>query len=916
MIRKLFLFILLTGFLALMAFFFYKFNEKKPIKNDFYAAVPTQSIWLMQIRNASTLFATLKGTNIIYEELVRSHVWAKWRGHFSTLDSFVNINPIKYQGYQNIPVIIAMVPSGVGSSDLLLSFIIQDEMDKKQVFKDLFLPIVGEKPKSHKDYDGAIIQNYSREENVFFLCFYKGYFLFSSSEIVVEDAVRQLNTGVSLTDEPSFNRIMETAGSSRKVNWYVHQKAFSKHLSTFVDKHHNFSLQNGMGLPEWTELDLWLKPNTMMFNGYCFSGNNKKEFMEVFKGQVAGPNNVADILPINTAFFINYSISNFSDFTLEYKNYLKSNNWFSNFEKRQLILNDLAQRLTDSILIKNVGSEVCLAVLEIQNDVDGESVSAIFDKTLSILRLKNPDLWLDDIVDLIEPNTTDFLYINKYREVDIYEMSVSGIVSKNIGGIFDGMENRFFIILDDYVVFGEKLSTIRELINSWKGGKVLSEDEHFESFSENMASVSNLTIFASPARSPYFLSYYLNKNEQDWVEGKLDFFRKFEGLSIQITRENDNMTYYSVFLKHNPSYKKVTSSLWEIPLDTSVLAPPQLFDNHYTKAGEIIVQDVNNKLYLISNTGRILWSRQIEGLALSTFYKVDKFKNDKFQLLFNTSNKIYLIDRNGKDVKGFPISLKKDASAELSLMDYERNKKYRLLQPLKDGSIVCYDINGEVVKGWKYQGKKMVNRKITYLEYDGKDYLLAFYKDGSVQALNRKGQTRISFKESFYLAENSNIRIQKGEEPKSTYIVGSDSSGNVMRLSLTGKMELLQFGNFSSQHNFTMADFNNDKIEDYVFSDHNKFVVYSSSGNQDLKIEEDFSIGFHPGIYRSPIKNYVAMGSKNRDNIWLYNFYGKKVDGNPFLGNSKPVISDINLDGRLELISTSTNGIVYCYVLN
>ena len=172
-----------------------------------------------------------------------------------------------------------MVPSGVGSSDLLLSFIIQDEMDKKQVFKDLFLPIVGEKPKSHKDYDGAIIQNYSREENVFFLCFYKGYFLFSSSEIVVEDAVRQLNTGVSLTDEPSFNRIMETAGSSRKVNWYVHQKAFSKHLSTFVDKHHNFSLQNGMGLPEWTELDLWLKPNTMMFNGYCFSGNNKKEFM-------------------------------------------------------------------------------------------------------------------------------------------------------------------------------------------------------------------------------------------------------------------------------------------------------------------------------------------------------------------------------------------------------------------------------------------------------------------------------------------------------------------------------------------------------------------------------------------------------------------------------------------------------------
>jgi len=916
MVRKIFLFLLLGGFVGLSVFFFYKFNEKKPIQHDFYAAIPTQSIWLMEVRNAGNLFSTLKGTNIIYDELVQNEVWSDWTNKFERLDSIVNSNPLKYESFKDIRLLLALVPSGASTNDLLISIQIPRESNEKSLQEKLITPLFGAIIEKQKQYDGALIKEYvGASDFSVFSCYHKGYAILSRSEMVVEDAIRQLNSGVSLATDIGFGKVMQTAGKSRKINWYVHQKAFAKWLSSKIDKQHNFTFRSGIGLSEWTELDLWLKPNSIMFNGYCFSGNTKNDFMDVFKGQVPTSVSVTDILPISTAFFMSYSISSFSEFLNSYEGYLKSNNKFSDFDEERVVLNDSANINARELLIRNVGSEVCLAVLEIQNDINTESISSIYDKTLTIMRLKNPDVWIDESIDLVKANETDDLYKAVYREIPIYEMDVDGLISKNLGGVFEGMENRYFVVIEEYLVFGEKISTLRELINSWKGDKVLSEDDHFESFSENMASTSHITIFNSLARSPYLFSYFLNKTGQSWIGEKVDFFRKFEGAVLQISRENDEMDYYSVFIKHNPIYKKVTSSLWELPLDTQIISAPQLFENHYTKAGEILVQDVNNKLYLISNTGRILWSRVLDGATMSSFYKVDKYKNDKFQLLFNTKNSVYLIDRNGEDVSGFPIKLNVSASGPLSIMDYDRNRKYRLLQPLDDGNIKCFDIKGDVVKGWKHKSESKVKNPIKYIQHRGKDYLITLFENGSVKALNRKGQARIDFKESFKLAKNSTFRFQKGDKLSSTYIVGTDSSGNIMRLSFTDKMELLQVGSFTSDHYFTLYDLDGDENPEYLFQDQGKFFSYSLTGEQKLKIEEDFEFNSKPGLYQSEIKNYIAISARSKDNVWLYNFYGEKMDGSPFLGSSKPIISDINLDGRLELITTSSNGMVYCYVL-
>ena len=75
-------------------------------------------------------------------------------------------------------------------------------------------------------------------------------------------------------------------------------------------------------------------------------------------------------------------------------------------------------------------------------------------------------------------------------------------------------------------------------------------------------------------------------------------------------------------------------------------------------------------------------------------------KNKKLQMLFSTRNAIYLFDRNGNNMRGFPISLKSSATSPVSVFDYEQNHDYRIFIACAS-KIFCYKTNGEELSSFK-----------------------------------------------------------------------------------------------------------------------------------------------------------------------------------------------------------------------
>ena len=119
--------------------------------------------------------------------------------------------------------------------------------------------------------------------------------------------------------------------------------------------------------------------------------------------------------------------------------------------------------------------------------------------------------------------------------------------------------------------------------------------------------------------------------------------------------------------------------LFTVELDTDIATNPQFVKNHRNNTYEIITQDKNNVLYLISASGKVIWKKQLNGKVRGRIQQVDLYKNGKLQLAFCTNNQFLIIDRNGEEVKPFNKKFDSGNLNPLAVFDYENNKDYRFL---------------------------------------------------------------------------------------------------------------------------------------------------------------------------------------------------------------------------------------------
>jgi len=171
---------------------------------------------------------------------------------------------------------------------------------------------------------------------------------------------------------------------------------------------------------------------------------------------------------------------------------------------------------------------------------------------------------------------------------------------------------------------------------------------------------------------------------------------------------------------------------------------PQYFDNHNTGEVNVFVQDEENRVYLVDPRGKILWEKELAEAIIPPVKMVDILLNNKNQLLFNTTKKLYVIDRLGNNVKGFPVALKATATSGTGHVYYAGDKKHRFFVATEGGKIYGYQGSAQPLTGWSpLEGIGDVSMPLVHTEYNGKDYLMVATTEGKVYGLNRQGKTRM-----------------------------------------------------------------------------------------------------------------------------------------------------------------------------
>ena len=429
-------------------------------------------------------------------------------------------------------------------------------------------------------------------------------------------------------------------------------------------------------------------------------------------------------------------------------------------------------------------------------------------------------------------------------------------------------------------------------------------------FSDN----KNIEFDQSHSRFSYFSQQELLNNiklsSSDLNNIINNIFKSVGGLSWTINNYNNRIHHGLSLKKYSP--KKVDKKiLWKVTIPHLTWGPFTL-NNHRSGTKDIIVQDENNTIHLISAGGKIKWSRNLEGKIIGDISQIDAYKNNKYQMVFNTKSKLHIVDILGSEIDDFPIKFSYEATNPVSVFDYDLDNDYRFLVAGDDKKIHNYNIKGTSVLGWTYpELSSIINRSLRHFAINGLDYIFSVQDNGTIKLHNRRGGERFTVKNKVRFKKTTDFSIRKSFIIDSTSIIFEDS--------INGISELM-FGGSINQIHKQLNDTLNGKYNWEIFSN-TKFnkINYCLKGLEKLKIidqtDEVFQFQFYyPYSLLHDIKydNYIAVLNNSSNEIQLID---SKFNINPnlFRASRMSCIGNINNDKSRELITIINNNILICY---
>ena len=266
-------------------------------------------------------------------------------------------------------------------------------------------------------------------------------------------------------------------------------------------------------------------------------------------------------------------------------------------------------------------------------------------------------------------------------------------------------------------------------------------------------------------------------------------------------------------------------------------------------------------------------------------------------MMFRTNEKLYLLDRNGNEVKqlSFPIN-SNSSNIPISIFDYEKNRNYRFLISV-DNKINMYDSNGKIVSGFKPPTfeSKIINNPV-HIRINGKDYIVVQLEDGSLKILDRRGRDRIIVDNKIQYSGNS---IYSYLEQFTT----TDKLGNLIKIDTKGNL-IKENINLSVENFIDIVDNN------IVYLNENRLTI------KGINVELPFSRFSKPKIFIDSKTTLVSITDMTNNEVYLYRDNGKLLEGFPIKGSSVIDIKDSDNDGKLEILSVIDNFSIVSYEIN
>ena len=136
--------------------------------------------------------------------------------------------------------------------------------------------------------------------------------------------------------------------------------------------------------------------------------------------------------------------------------------------------------------------------------------------------------------------------------------------------------------------------------------------------------------------------------------------------------------------------------------DTTVVVPTGLFPvkNAATGQTNYLYQNAHGSICLNDENGKGVWGIPFKESLCGCVESIDYYQNGKYQYLFCAGSRLWLLDRLGHWVNGFPVSLGKEVLLGPAVQDFTGAGGYTVMVLHKDNTLERYNLHGIKPKDW------------------------------------------------------------------------------------------------------------------------------------------------------------------------------------------------------------------------
>lgn len=654
-------------------------------------AIPSDAVVIFDIKETSQFIPMLEDTSSFAYKLVdAAHPISQIQRRLSN----------NFPG-ESLPLAFSLHYSSKNDVSLLAISDISAINSGSGKIKELLPFLQGRK----KRYNTTDIYTYNDSLNVA-LC--DGLIVMSTSSFLVESVVRHMDNGTSILDNVEFAALYKKRGNGMALYINHHQigKFFSGVIMRPFLKYSDFFLRYA----SWSSFAMNFTEGALELDGILANDGEEKYQSSGVLSQKSGKSLMGDILPAQTLFCVDMLLSDMQGYMESHELFLEVHKKLSGYKYKQHIVGIEGEKdpkaFADSVGVKELVSAYCKF---------GDR-----HEWLTFMRV-NSSYGIGDMVASV---------VEKKREPEVRSYLYKGYLESLFGEVFSHCNEESICDLGGgWQVIGPS-DIVKDFAQGNANYTTLDywlDQTPLKGFNDSQGVVK---VFANLKESPDSLLHLIKPYYRGLFAGSL-LNNNFEVVALNIAPQDGavaaNMVFYATRLAQIPQERPREESADNvIYIDSTIVVGKGPFEiRDHVKGGKQYVEQLpNNKIRLMSDKKKGIWSIPFDTPICGVIDQVDFFNNGKLQMIFISGNKLYLLDRMARMVRGFPVELERSVLLGPGLVEREGGRSYSFFVLNEDNSVSLYELSREKsLKGLHIKAPEFVKELPEIREINGKEYI-------------------------------------------------------------------------------------------------------------------------------------------------------------------------------------------------